>query len=154
MRSIDKYGGIDPFLMYMKKKLISDSHVALALREEMMDEWKKVKGFNWNSSVMRYHQRKKLWDDWEEKCKNVEGEDLPPKPQRRHRFMYDISVLDIHQVQDRIVKETAPEGEVFPHEIQGSSEDQNVDQEELEQKEEQENEQESEQESEQNNLEK
>eukprot|EP00009_Paramoeba_aestuarina_P008718 CAMPEP_0201521302 /NCGR_PEP_ID=MMETSP0161_2-20130828/14341_1 /ASSEMBLY_ACC=CAM_ASM_000251 /TAXON_ID=180227 /ORGANISM="Neoparamoeba aestuarina, Strain SoJaBio B1-5/56/2" /LENGTH=190 /DNA_ID=CAMNT_0047919917 /DNA_START=81 /DNA_END=653 /DNA_ORIENTATION=- len=108
MRTIDKYGGIDPFIMYSKKKLLEDSDVALGLRKEMEEEYKSVTGRNWNASVARFHDRKKKFEDWEEQnCKIPEEERKPFK--RSHYIMYDIAPLDIHGYYDKVVLETGVE---------------------------------------------
>jgi hypothetical protein len=44
--------------MYARLKLIRDSHVAMALREEMVDVWSNAKGIRWNASVAKFHDRK------------------------------------------------------------------------------------------------
>ena len=35
---------------------------------------------------------------------------------------YDVSVIDIHHIQDRLVKETSSKGEIFPYTIEGGDE--------------------------------
>lgn len=55
-----QYGGIDPFIMYSKKKLLADSHIGQDLRKEMEQVWNEANGKKWNASVARFHQRKVL----------------------------------------------------------------------------------------------
>jgi large subunit ribosomal protein L28 len=56
LRCIEKYGGIDAYLMYVKPRRLEDSQLARDLRAEMVSVWQRKTGLRWKRSTVAYLQ--------------------------------------------------------------------------------------------------
>jgi len=56
LRCIDKYGGIDAYIMFSPRRKLADSDVALGLRNEMEIEYQQTTGKQWDRRQLIYEQ--------------------------------------------------------------------------------------------------
>ena len=100
LRCIEKYGGIDGYLMYVKPARLADSLLAQRLRQELVCAWQVSTGLKWRRREVIFLQqlRDSLAAERERRSWEQAGQPgEPPAPfRRRHWIPYDLAAIRVH----------------------------------------------------------